>query len=87
MTKLYDNLKIAVDKIKTEAGVTASATYDTTSNIGKRIDDDNDELDAMNDRLKAAEDRYYKQFDAMETALNKLNQQNTWLMQQFSGSK
>lgn len=82
--RLYDTLQTAADKIKTEAGITASVDYDTTSNLAKEINDYDDRLTVLNTQLNSLEDRYYKQFDAMETALQKLNQQSSWLSQQFS---
>jgi len=30
--------------------------------------------------------RYYSQFDALEVALNKLNNQTGWLLQQFTSN-
>lgn len=51
------------------------------SNLGKQIKRYNEQLDAMLDRLEQEEERYYKQFSAMETAISKLNQQGSWLSQ------
>lgn len=84
--RLYDNLKATSDRLAKEGGVTASSLYDTSSNLGKRINDYSKRMDAMLDRLKQEEDRYYSQFDAMEAALSRLNQQSSWLTSQFSQS-
>ncbi|MEG6584996.1 flagellar filament capping protein FliD [Dendrosporobacter sp. 1207_IL3150] len=83
-TRLYDTLKASSDKIVTEAGITAATATDTKSNLAKLIKDYDERMYDLNDRLAMMEDRYYKQFDAMETALQKLSQQSTWLAQQFS---
>lgn len=83
--RLYETLKAGVDRITTEAGLTASAQYDTKSNIAKRIHNYEDRMYNENRKLKDVENRYYRQFDAMETAINKLNSQSSWLSKQLSG--
>ncbi|NLP40636.1 MAG: flagellar filament capping protein FliD [Veillonellaceae bacterium] len=80
--RLYDQLNNSMKKIKDTAGY-PNAT-DTTSSLAKQLEDYDDRLYAMNDRLTQIENRYYKQFDAMEAALNRMNQQSMWLLQQFS---
>ncbi len=83
--RFYNTLKTAQDKITAVGGYSGTITSDTSSSLAKQIRRYNSDLDKMNERLQDIEDRYYKQFDAMETALSKLNQQSSWLMQQFSG--
>ena len=83
--RLYDTLKGAMDKIDDKAGV-LKGSYDTQSTMAKEIDDYADRITALTTRLNDMEDRYYKQFDAMETALNKLNSQASWLQQQTGSS-
>jgi len=87
LNRLYDDLKTALDKIKSEAGTTASATYDNQSVLGKLINDYNERMDAMLDRLEAAEARYYKQFDALEVAISRMNQQSMWLFSFFNNQQ
>ncbi len=82
--RLYDTLKGSMDKIVSEAGITATVDGDTKSNLAKRINDYSQQMDDLNSRLKDVEDRYYKQFNAMEAALSRLSQQSSWLAQQFS---
>ena len=82
--KLSDGVSSTISTIIDKAGMTGNKT-DDQSYLGKRIDDLNDSLDAWEDRLIQIEDRYWKKFSAMETALNQLNQQSSWLTQQFSG--
>lgn len=84
--RFYDTVKTAMDKIGIVAGYSSTIEGDTTSSLAKQIRDYNSSLDNLSDRLQDIEDRYYRQFDAMEAALNRLNQQNSWLLQQFSGS-
>lgn len=80
--RLYDQMYSTLSRLKTEAGI-PNAT-DKTSNLAKSITSYNDQLYDMNSRLEQIEARYYKQFDAMETALSNLSKQSAWLTQQFS---
>lgn len=80
--RLYDQMYDTMKNLQEVSGYPDST--DTTSSIAKQLKDFNTRLTDMNDRLQQMEDRYYKQFDAMETALSKLNQQSSWLSQQFS---
>ncbi len=84
--RLYDNLKVISERLSQQAGVSASALYDTTSLLGKQINAYAKRMTDLNDRLEMEEDRYYAQFNAMEVALSKLNQQSSWLTSQLSGS-
>ncbi|MBP1764542.1 MAG: flagellar capping protein [Firmicutes bacterium] len=84
--RLYDTLKTAMDKIVSKAGVTASISGDTKSSIAKQIRTYITDMDNFSDRLDDIEDRYYNQFDAMETALEKLSSQSAWLSQQLGTS-
>jgi len=82
--RLYDTLKSSMDRIRVVAGATPSVSNDTESFLAKQIQDYEKSLDRMDDRLKQIEDRYYKQFDAMELALSKLTQQSNWLVSMFN---
>lgn len=42
-----------------------------------------EQIERQEDMLARIEDRYYSQFSAMETALNEMNQQSSWLMSQL----
>lgn len=84
--RLYDTLKGSMDKISNVAGFTASLSGDTESFLAKQIESYEKSLDRMDYRLKQLEDRYYKQFDAMEMALNQLTQQSNWIYSMFSGN-
>ena len=76
--RLYDSLKGTMDRISREGGLTASADYDTKSNLGKEIKDYKTRMTDMTRRLNDMESRYYKQFDAMEKALAKMQKQSSW---------
>ncbi|ACL22174.1 flagellar hook-associated 2 domain protein [Desulfitobacterium hafniense DCB-2] len=82
--RIYDSLKSTMDNIKETAGITGTIKGDTESTLAKQIRDYEDSLDRMNDRLSQMEERYYKQFNAMELALSKLSQQSSWLANMFS---
>lgn len=82
--RFYDSLKLTLDSIKETAGITGTIDGDTESTLAKQIRNYEDDLDRMNDRLAQMEERYYKQFNAMELALSKLSQQSSWLANMFS---
>ncbi|MDT8903915.1 flagellar filament capping protein FliD [Anaeroselena agilis] len=80
--RLYDQFDEALKQLRTEAGY--PNTTDTTSFLAKRLQNYDKQLVSMNDQLTMMENRYYRQFDAMEAALAQLNKQSSWLSQQFS---
>jgi flagellar hook-associated protein 2 len=84
--RLYDNLTSGINQLIDKAG--AESTYSKYDNsfLGKRITEYSKQISNWDTRLQDMEDRYYKQFTAMETALNKMSQQSQWLTQQFSSS-
>ena len=84
--RLNDSLKAGLDKIVTTAGRSADLTGDTESTLAKRLDEMNERIRNEENRMKDLEDRYYRQFDAMEAALQRMNNQSGWLLQQFSGN-
>ncbi len=85
--RMYDKLKGAIDKIIDLAGSTGSPDESEYYLMGKEMRKINKDISDWETRLKGIEDRYWKQFDAMERALQQLNSQSTWFMQQFGGGK
>ncbi|MCX7780196.1 MAG: flagellar filament capping protein FliD [Negativicutes bacterium] len=81
--RLYDTLKEGIDDIVETAGRSADLVGDTESSLAKQIRDMAKRMDAENDRLARLESRYYKQFDAMEAAIQRLSQQSAWFAQQM----
>lgn len=81
--RLYKSLTGSIDDIKEKAGA-GLVTHDD-SFIGKKLKYLDEEMDKLNDRLERLESRYWQQFTAMEKALNSMNQQSAWLMQQLGG--
>lgn len=87
--RLNDTLKTVMDSLSKKAGVPSlsgtSTIYDQ-SEMGRQIGNYATQLSTMDYRLQQTEDRYYRQFDAMEAALSRMNQQSSWLASQL-GSK
>lgn len=83
--KLSDAMSLTINNIVDKAGMSGSKKNDD-SYLGERIDGLMDNIDDWEDRLVDIEDRYWKKFSAMEAALNKLNQQSSWLSQMSSNS-
>ncbi|TRY24507.1 flagellar hook-associated protein 2 [Brevibacillus sp. LEMMJ03] len=81
--RLYDKLDVAIKNLTKKAGMSGILVDNST--IGKEIDQINDDIRNWEDRLAKIEDRYWKQFTAMESALQRLNSQSSWLAQQLGG--
>ncbi|RNB53839.1 flagellar hook protein [Brevibacillus gelatini] len=77
--RLYSALNKVMDKVTKEAG-SVSSGYDDSS-LGKKLKQTSDEIDRWEDRLKVIEDRYWKQFTAMEQAMSKAQSQGSWFAQ------
>lgn len=65
----------AVKNIEKTAGKASSAEDSYT--LGKNLKDVNTKIDDWKDRLKSIEERYWKQFAAMEAAIQKANSQSS----------
>ncbi|QGG47502.1 flagellar filament capping protein FliD [Heliorestis convoluta] len=63
------------------AGTTDEA--DPNSSLGRRLNNFERQLADFERRMKMVEDRYWKQFTAMEKAMDQMNNQSNWLMMQF----
>ncbi|GAM11989.1 flagellar filament capping protein FliD [Mesobacillus selenatarsenatis] len=81
--RLYDTVNGAMDKLKARAGNTFSTTKQFT--LGRQLDNVDSQINRFESRLTQVEDRYWRQFTAMEKAIQKANSQSAYLMQQFSG--
>lgn len=77
LDKLYEGAKVTMDELVTKGGATAGS--ETSSNLGKEIDTLNKMIDNRNTKLYKEEQRYYKQFAAMEVALQKIQQNSSWM--------
>lgn len=61
-------------------------TSETTSVLSKQLIQNTKKVQELLDKVNAKYDKYYKQFSALETAMNKLNSQNTYISQLLGGS-
>ncbi|WP_312109728.1 flagellar filament capping protein FliD [Brevibacillus reuszeri] len=77
--RLYGQVKRVMDKITAEAGSSGSVFDD--SSLSKKIKDTDDEISRWENRLKMIEDRYWKQYTAMEKAMSKAQSQGSWFAQ------
>lgn len=76
--KLRKSLSNTMLNIEKKAGKTTSTEHNYS--IGKNLLNIDDRIDSWKDKLQMIEDRYWKQFTAMETAINKANQQSSIFM-------
>ncbi|BAQ10209.1 flagellar hook-associated protein 2 [Bacillus sp. OxB-1] len=76
-------LQSAESDIKKKAG-SAGAVNDTFT-LGRSLKDMNNQIERFEDRLKMTEDRYWRQFTAMERAIQRANAQSAQLMSSFGG--
>jgi flagellar hook-associated protein 2 len=89
--KLADKVSNAIEKVYQRAG-TNRYTTDITSafrdeNImGRKMKDYNSRILMMQTNLQRTEDRYYKQFAAMEAAMNKMQTQSSSLFSSLGQS-
>jgi flagellar hook-associated protein 2 len=81
--RLRDTLDATMNSIEEKAGKTSSTN--NTFSLGKMLNNIDNQIDRFQDRLIQVEDRYWRQFTAMEKAIQQANQQSTYLMQQFGG--
>lgn len=82
--RLYTTLTTQINKIIKRIGSGTVSDAVDGSQFGERIDSINDRMSVLEVRLRTIEDRYYKQFTAMELALQKLNDKGSWLMSQLN---
>ncbi|WP_374723530.1 flagellar hook-associated protein 2 [Calidifontibacillus erzurumensis] len=80
--RLRDTISGIVSKIEQKAGNTFKTNQQFA--IGRNLLDIEKSIDRFEDRLLQIEDRYWRQFTAMEKAIQKANSQTMYLMQQFN---
>ncbi|MEC0241421.1 flagellar filament capping protein FliD [Paenibacillus dokdonensis] len=84
ISKLSTTMTSTLQKFSDRAGTNRfsgdlNSTFKEESVMGKQMKDYTSQITAMLKRLEDAEDRYYKQFTAMETAMSKLQSQSSSL--------
>ncbi|WP_025028343.1 flagellar hook-associated protein 2 [Caldalkalibacillus mannanilyticus] len=82
--RIYDDANKMVDQLRKRAGLPGTTSADQ-STLGKSIRQLNNQIFKFEDRLARVENRYWRQFGAMEKALNNANQQSMWMMQNMFG--
>lgn len=86
---LNDNIRVTRDNdgrkgaLLERAGIEGDITQ-FNNYYDRQISDLNLKIDRVNEMLIRREERYYRQFDAMEKALQQLYSQGDWLMMQLS---
>ena len=80
--RLREDLKAAMTNISEKAGKTSSVN--NTFTLGKLLDNYKDKISAFEEKMKNLESRYYKQFTAMEKAINRANSQSASLTSFFT---
>ena len=83
--RLYAEADAAMGKLSREAG--KPGMTDTSSALYLQLKDYYTEMDKIQERMEAEEERYYNMFNAMESALQKMNSQSAWLAQQTGQSQ
>jgi flagellar hook-associated protein 2 len=83
INRLEDSIESTMKKIEERAGKTTSTLENYT--LGKRIKDLNTRISDFEDRLLRVENRYWSQFNAMEQAISRMNNQSSQLLSQFGG--
>lgn len=81
--RLRDTIKETIGQIEQKAGNTLWTNQQFA--IGRDLNDINEQISRFEDRLKQIEDRYWRQFTAMEQAIQRANQQSMYLMNAFGG--
>ena len=80
--RLRGNLKTAMTAISEKAGKTSSVN--NTFTLGRLLNQYDDQISAFERKLVDMEDRYYRQFTAMEKAISQANSQSAMLMNYFA---
>lgn len=81
--RVYDTLNAIVKNLSAKAGSSTSSVDNST--LAKKLKRMDTEISRWQDRLTSIEDRYWKQFTAMEKALSKMNSQSAWMQQSLFG--
>lgn len=88
-SKMSETINGSLDKLVTKAGTSKysgdlNSILKEESVMGRQLRDYDKRIDNLQDKLTALENRYYRQFTAMETAISKYNSQSSSLTSFFS---
>ncbi len=81
-TELYTNFQKAM---KSSEGIKSALTFYNDKQMDKEITNMKNSIKKLQEKLTKQEDRYYDQFASMETAMAKLQSQQSYISQLFSG--
>lgn len=92
---LMNQIKTVFDKYASTTGATkgifvqmAGATESPLSMLDNyildRMNDIDEEIEKLEDKLETETERYYKQFTSLETFISQMNSQSSWLSSQFA---
>jgi flagellar hook-associated protein 2 len=84
--RVYEDINFAIGRLKSKAGIPGVISADQ-SVLGKNLNQLDDQISRWEDRMVQVENRYWRQFTAMEKALNQMNQQSSWMMQNMFGGQ
>jgi flagellar hook-associated protein 2 len=84
--RIYEDVNNSIDRIRSKAGSTG-ITLSDQSILGKSLKRLNTQISDFEDRLTMTENRYWRQFTAMERAINQMNQQSAWMTQNMFGGQ
>jgi flagellar hook-associated protein 2 len=80
--RIYDRINVSITELGSLAG-SPNSSVDTKSFMAKQLKSLTENIDREQDKISAYEQRLWKQFGAMEKALQQLNSQGSWLSQQL----
>ncbi|MFH7818117.1 flagellar filament capping protein FliD [Neobacillus thermocopriae] len=80
--RIYERLNETTSKLIKLSG-SISSTVDTQSFMAKQLKNLDENINREQTKIKAYEERLWRQFTAMEKALQKMNSQSSWLYQQL----
>ncbi|KHE67544.1 flagellar hook-associated protein 2 [Halobacillus sp. BBL2006] len=80
--RIENSIRTGISSIEKKAG--KSTTLDNNFLLGRQIEDIGKEMDDFEGRLNDIEDRYWRQFGAMEKFIQQMNSQSAFIMQNFS---
>lgn len=78
LNRLEDSLEGTIDRINRRAGRGSYTTQMYT--MGRELEQMEDRIETFQNRLQQVEDRYWRQFGAMERAISMMNNQSAMLM-------
>ncbi|MEH7125683.1 flagellar filament capping protein FliD [Bacillus sp. JJ1773] len=76
-SRVYNEVGKSIDGLNKKAGRPNTAANLDISTLGSSIKDVSVQMKTWEDKLKTIENRYWKQFTAMEQAINKMNAQSS----------